>query len=138
MAGPLAGMKVIEVAGIGPGPFCAMVLADLGADVVLLCRNRERGEQAAQRIREETGNSRVFPEVIDMSDLGSIRAAAERLSSGSVDVLVHNAGVLADERLETGDGLESAFATHVVGPPLLTRLLRGELEKSADGRVIWV
>ena len=34
MAGPLAGVRVIELAGIGPGPFCAMVLADLGADVL--------------------------------------------------------------------------------------------------------
>ncbi|MEO7428666.1 MAG: CaiB/BaiF CoA-transferase family protein [Acidimicrobiales bacterium] len=36
--GPLAGLRVIEVAGIGPGPFCAMVLADLGADVVRIDR----------------------------------------------------------------------------------------------------
>lgn len=36
--GPLAGLRVIEVAGIGPGPFCAMVLADLGADVVRVDR----------------------------------------------------------------------------------------------------
>jgi alpha-methylacyl-CoA racemase len=34
MAGPLAGVKVVELAGIGPGPFCAMVLGDLGADIV--------------------------------------------------------------------------------------------------------
>ena len=32
--GPLAGIKVIEIAGIGPGPFCAMMLADMGADVI--------------------------------------------------------------------------------------------------------
>lgn len=38
MAGPLTGLKVIEMAGIGPGPFCAMVLADLGADVVRVAR----------------------------------------------------------------------------------------------------
>jgi len=38
MAGPLAGVKVVEMAGIGPGPFCAMVLADLGADVVRIAR----------------------------------------------------------------------------------------------------
>ncbi|GLS14827.1 CaiB/BaiF CoA transferase family protein [Hydrogenophaga electricum] len=38
MAGPLAGLKVIEMAGIGPGPFCAMVLSDLGADVVRIVR----------------------------------------------------------------------------------------------------
>ncbi|KVK75917.1 carnitine dehydratase [Burkholderia cepacia] len=38
MAGPLAGLKVVEFAGIGPGPFCAMVLGDLGADVVRIAR----------------------------------------------------------------------------------------------------
>ena len=38
MAGPLTGLKVLEFAGIGPGPFCAMVLGDLGADVVRIAR----------------------------------------------------------------------------------------------------
>jgi alpha-methylacyl-CoA racemase len=38
MPGPLAGIKVIEIAGIGPGPFCAMMLADMGADVVRVDR----------------------------------------------------------------------------------------------------
>ena len=36
--GPLAGIKVLEVAGIGPGPFCGMMLADMGADVVRIDR----------------------------------------------------------------------------------------------------
>ena len=36
--GPLAGIKVVEIAGIGPGPFCAMMLADLGADVIRVDR----------------------------------------------------------------------------------------------------
>ncbi|HEX9259562.1 MAG TPA: CaiB/BaiF CoA-transferase family protein [Acidimicrobiales bacterium] len=34
MAGPLAGYRIIEIAGIGPGPFCAMMLADMGAEVI--------------------------------------------------------------------------------------------------------
>ena len=38
MPGPLTGLRVVEFAGIGPGPFCAMVLADLGADVVRIAR----------------------------------------------------------------------------------------------------
>jgi NAD(P)-dependent dehydrogenase (short-subunit alcohol dehydrogenase family) len=129
---------LVTGANSGIGYETALALADLGAEVVLLCRSRERAEDAAQQIREQTGNSRVFPELVDMSDLDSIRALAARLSSGPVDVLVHNAGVLPDERIETGDGLELTFATHVVGPFLLTHLLRGSLEKSPDGRVIWV
>ncbi|WPC67961.1 CaiB/BaiF CoA-transferase family protein [Rhodoferax ferrireducens] len=38
MAGPLSGLRIVEFAGIGPGPFCAMVLADMGADVVRIAR----------------------------------------------------------------------------------------------------
>ena len=38
MPGPLAGTKVIEMAGIGPGPFCAMMLADMGAEVIRVDR----------------------------------------------------------------------------------------------------
>ncbi|MGQ0831566.1 MAG: CaiB/BaiF CoA transferase family protein [Microthrixaceae bacterium] len=49
MPGPLAGLKIIEVAGIGPGPFCAMMLADMGADVVRVDRaqNVMGGDPAA-------------------------------------------------------------------------------------------
>jgi len=41
--GPLSGVKVIEFAGIGPGPFCGMLLSDLGADVVRIDRKGGRG-----------------------------------------------------------------------------------------------
>src|ERR1700744_5437638 len=41
--GPLTGLKVVEFAGIGPGPFCGMLLSDLGADVVRIDRKGGRG-----------------------------------------------------------------------------------------------
>ena len=43
MSGPLSGIKIIEFAGIGPGPFCGMLLADMGADVVRIDRKGARG-----------------------------------------------------------------------------------------------
>jgi NAD(P)-dependent dehydrogenase (short-subunit alcohol dehydrogenase family) len=129
---------IVTGANSGIGYETALALADLGAEVVLACRSRERGEEAVQRIREQTGNTRVSLELLDVSDLEAVREAAGRLAVGPVDVLVHNAGALPDERVETRDGLELTLATHVIGPFLLTRLLRGCLEKSPDGRVIWV
>jgi NAD(P)-dependent dehydrogenase (short-subunit alcohol dehydrogenase family) len=129
---------IVTGANSGIGYQTALALADLGAEVVLACRSRDRGEEAMKRILEQTGNARVSLEPLDVSDLGAVREAAARLASGPVDVLVHNAGVLPDERVETGDGLELTFATHVAGPFLLTRLLRPALEQSPDGRVIWV
>lgn len=41
MAGPLAGLKIIEFVGLGPGPFCAMMLADMGADVIRIDQKRK-------------------------------------------------------------------------------------------------
>jgi NAD(P)-dependent dehydrogenase (short-subunit alcohol dehydrogenase family) len=55
-----------------------------------------------------------------------------------VDVLVHNAGILASERSETAEGIETTLATHVIGPFLLTSLLIDRLERAREARVIWV
>ncbi len=44
MPGPLQGFKVIEFGGIGPGPFCAMMLADMGAEVIRLDRKADKGK----------------------------------------------------------------------------------------------
>ena len=50
--GPLKGIKIIEMAGIGPGPFCGMVLADLGAEVIRI----DRASAAGTGSREEPAN----------------------------------------------------------------------------------
>ena len=75
-----------------------------------------------------------------MSDLSSVRAfaAALRGSVERVDVLVHNAGALPPERRETADGHEVAFATHVLGPLLMTELLRPLLAAAGQARVVLV
>ena len=44
MAGPLSGIKIVEFAGIGPGPFCGMILADLGAEVIRIDRASQHGQ----------------------------------------------------------------------------------------------
>lgn len=135
----LYGRRIIVTgANAGIGYAAALGLAALGAEIVLLCRNRERGAEAAARIQAATGKRRVRVEVADMADLNSIRVAAERLVASDVDVLIHNAGLLPATRIETPQKLELTLATHVVGPHLLTRLLLPALERSKDARVIWV
>ena len=51
--GPLKGLKIVEMAGIGPGPFCGMVLADLGAEVIRV----DRASALGGGTREEPANS---------------------------------------------------------------------------------
>ena len=62
--GPLAGLKILEIAGIGPGPFCAMMLADMGADVVRVDRaqNVQGGDPASETaiVRRAHGNPQAL------------------------------------------------------------------------------
>ena len=124
----------------GLGLAAALGLAHLGASLRLLVRDARRGEDARRHIVAETGNDDVRCELVDMSLRRSVRECAERILGGdeAVHVLVQNAGVLPPERRETEDGLELTFATNVLGPHLLTRLLRDRLVASAPARVLFV
>lgn len=130
--------RVILVTGAnsGLGYATARGLAGLGAQVHLLCRDPQRGAEAAARLRAETGNEALRCETLDVADLAAVRAYAERAPE-RIDALVHNAGVLPGAREEVG-GLERTLATHVAGPLLLTQTLRGRLAAAPRGRVIWV
>ena len=44
--GPLAGLRVVELQGIGPGPFCGMMLADMGAEIIRVDRSAAVGSGA--------------------------------------------------------------------------------------------
>lgn len=129
---------LVTGANRGLGKAIAAGLAQLGATVLLTVRNRESGEAARQDIVAGQPDADVRVEVCDVSDLGTVRAFATDLTSRvpTLDVLIHNAGVLPASRTETGDGHEVTLATHVLGPVLLTELLLPILARSEDPRVI--
>jgi len=131
------GGKVCVVTGAnsGLGFEVARGLSAREATVHMLCRNAERGEEARTSITEEHGNTDVHLHVVDLSRLSSIRRFAAAFAVPQLDVLVHNAGLLPPERELTEDGLELTVATHLVGPFLLTKLLR---EKLSGARIIFV
>src|ERR1700686_2819682 len=63
--GPLAGLKIVEFSGIGPGPFCGMLLSDMGADVLRIDRkDGDRGEKThvTRRGRRSVGPDLKRPE----------------------------------------------------------------------------
>ena len=67
-----------------------------------------------------------------------MRRFARGLDTRRVDVLVHNAGVLPEDRVLSPQGHEITLATHVLGPWLLTRELLPRLKASSDARVVFV
>jgi len=131
---------VITGASTGLGFATACDCAASGASVVMISRDKTRGESARLEVEaRSTGTATVRFIPCDMSDLDSVRSVATKLADQlpRIDALVLNAGVLLDERLITGDGIEMAWATNVVGPYLLEHLLLDSLS-SAHGRVVVV
>ncbi len=130
---------LVTGANSGLGKATVEGLAKLGATVHMLVRDLEKGERARLEIAKDVPDAHIELQECDVSNLADVRAFAERFTSnhGSLDVLVHNAGTLPPKRAETDEGNEIALATHVLGPFLLTGLLRLPLIQ-AKGRVIFV
>lgn len=124
----------------GIGSVAARVLAARGATVVLTARDATRAEEAVQRIRHETKNTRVNFLLADLSSQRQVRRLAEQFQASypALHVLVNNAGGIFMRRLVTVDGYEMTFALNHLAPFLLTNLLLDELKASAPARVVTV
>ena len=121
----------------GLGHHTALELARRGARVVLAGRTPAKLETAAEAVTSEVPEAALETLVVDLSDLGSVRTAAEQARGlGPLHVLVNNAGIMASPFRRTADGLESQMATNHFGPFLLTGLLLDQLVASGAGRVV--
>jgi NAD(P)-dependent dehydrogenase (short-subunit alcohol dehydrogenase family) len=125
-------------ASAGIGRATARELARRGAHLVLVCRDRGRGEEARAEI---AGAGRGAPVDLLLADLGSQaeirRLAAELLAAyPRIDVLVNNAGVVNLRHATTVDGIETVFAVNHLAYFLLTNLLLARLQASAPARIV--
>ncbi len=121
---------VVTGATSGLGKHTATELARLGATVHLVGRDRGKTQRVAESISEQTGNTTVHVQVADLSMMSEVRVLAGRLEA-PIHILVNNAGVLLPTRSETAEGIETAFATNLLGHFLLTNLLVPKLAESA-------
>jgi len=110
----------------------------MGATVVMICRNKERGEAAAREIKAETGSSSVFLLLADLLSQIQIRRVVQAFNSSfeKLHVLINNAGSYFPGRVLSEDGLESTLALNYLAPFLLTNLLLKKLKGSAPSRVV--
>jgi len=122
----------------GHGRALAFALAERGADVVLLGRNRERCQQVQREIADANNGKR--PEVLlcDLDSRKEIDRASEAfLASGRpLHVLVNNAGLVNLRRRETVDGVEQVFGVNYLALYQLTLRLAPRLRESAPARII--
>ncbi|MDE1174146.1 MAG: SDR family oxidoreductase [Parvibaculaceae bacterium] len=132
--------RIIVITGTGGLGFeDALALARAGAHVIIAGRNRDKGAQAVDAIRQDAPDASVSFELLDLADLASIAAFAGRLraSHDSIDVLINNAGVMTPpKRRETRDGFELQFGTNYLGHFALTAHLLPLLRKGRAPRVV--
>ncbi len=135
---PWTARSVVTGATSGIGKATAVALAGLGAQVVLVGRDRDRGAATAAEVAA-AGASPPRLEIADLASMAQVRALAGRLGAlEHIDVLVNNAGLMAGRRRVTADGFEEVFAVNHLAPFLLTNLLTGKLTAAASARVITV
>src|SRR5206468_252110 len=124
-------------ANSGIGRALVEALAARGGQVVLATRSEERTRPVLSAIQSRYPVARAQWVSLDVSDLGSVRRAAQEfLASGQpIDVLVNNAGI-AGTRALTKDGFDLTYATNHIGPFLLTSLLLPRVREAPQGRVV--
>src|SRR5467141_2955036 len=122
----------------GIGKATALGLAQMGATVVMVSRDRARGEAAQAEIKTKSGNAAVDLLLADLSAQQSIRQLVENFQQRytQLHVLINNAGLFVLRRRTTVDGLEMTFAVDYLAPFLLTNLLLDMLKASAPARIV--
>jgi len=134
------GEKVCLITGAtsGIGKATAMGLANMGASVVMVGRDRGRGEAAMAEIKEKSPNASVDLMLADVSSQEQIHRLADNFKEAypRLDVLINNAGLFRSERITSADGIEMTFAVNHLAYFLLTNLLLDVLKASAPSRIV--
>lgn len=125
---------MVTGASSGLGIATAEGLAALGAEVVLVVRDTDKGAKAVREIQGRLPLAQLDVQRCDLADLDDVRRFAAAVD-GDLDVLVHNAGAMPPTRTETPQGHEMTMGLHVLSPVLMTDLLG---ERLRDGRVVMV
>ncbi len=134
-----AGKRIIITGGnSGIGFETARNLSREAKEIILVCRSRERAEQAKETLTACSPRAAVSVFIADLSSPDSIRKAAEALGRtyDSIDILINNAGGVFFRRKETVDGLEYTFGLNHMGYFRFTMGILPLLEASGNARVL--
>jgi NAD(P)-dependent dehydrogenase (short-subunit alcohol dehydrogenase family) len=132
--------KVCLVTGAtnGIGKETALGLAKLGARVVMVARDRQKGEVVRKALQQQSGNQAIDLLVADLAAQAQVSALAAQVQANypRLDVLINNAGGIFNKRQLSPDGLEYTFALNHLSYFLLTTLLLERLKASAPARIV--
>src|SRR5580704_12620023 len=129
---------VITGATSGIGEVAALTLARMGARIVLVARDKSRGNATLARLRSSAPGVAHSAYFADLTRLAEMKRVAEEIANQepSVDTLINNAGALFTARRLTEDGLERTFALNHMAYFVVTAGLRERLLASHPARII--
>ena len=122
----------------GIGKETAFGLAGKGATLILICRDKAKGEEVIKEIKNKTGNSNLHLYIADLSSQKEIRRVATEIKEQHpvIDVLINNAGGINEKHELTEDGIELTFAVNHLAYFMLTLLLLDNVKSSGYARII--
>ncbi len=129
---------LITGANTGIGKETPRTLAGLDAHVIMVCRNKLKGDQARKEIIESTGNHNVELLLCDLSSLHDVKRFSEEFlkNHSELHVLINNAGVFKMKRELSKDGYELQFAVNYLAHFYLTNQLLLLLKKNSPARIV--
>jgi NAD(P)-dependent dehydrogenase (short-subunit alcohol dehydrogenase family) len=129
---------VITGATSGIGQVAAERLAAMGARIVLVARDKGRGEAALARLKSVAPGLAHTVHYADLSIIAEMKRVAAEIAAAEprIDVLINNAGALFGSRRVTADGLEMTFATNHMAYWVMTHGLRERLVASKLARIV--
>ncbi len=132
--------KVVVITGAtsGIGQVAAEKLAAMGARIVQVARDPERGQAAIARLNQIAPGIAHTIYYADLSRLSEMKRVAAEIAQAEprIDVLINNAGAMFGTRRLTEDGLERTFALNHMSYFMMTQGLRDRLAASAPARVV--
>lgn len=133
-------MKTVLITGgnSGIGKATAIGLAKKGFEVIIACRNAEKGKTAVAEIKNASKNDKISLLICDLASLKSVEKCATEFKAkyDKLDVLVNNAGLIVGDYKTTAEGFEYQFGVNHIGHFYLTNLLLSTILASAAPRVV--
>ena len=131
--------KTVAISGStgGLGKHLSRYLAYLGAELVLLDRNRERSEANKLALENEFPGVKVSLVRLDLVDVSSVAEATERLKEISPDIFIHNAGAYSIPRCTSNSGYDNVYTINFASPYYMIRELM-PMMRAKQGRVVVV
>jgi NAD(P)-dependent dehydrogenase (short-subunit alcohol dehydrogenase family) len=135
----MRGKTVVITGGTsGIGEVAAVALAQMGARIVLVTRDKARGDATLARLRDSGPGVAHSAHCADLLHLAEMKRVAAQIAAqeSHIDVLINNAGALFATRRLTEDGLECTFALNHMAYFVVTEGLRERLTASGPARII--